>query len=306
MSNHLVSTSPSAESIRVSPRYLGQMRRADFCPRCFWYSVQLGFRHPWDMPMAGIMYNLDLFEKRLIDVHFQTNGYAPKWLKSLGCTEPVSFPAKMTQEYPELGLTLVGMPDAVFAKEGGTLCLVDYKTAKCKGADDPFMPGYEAQLWGYAQLLEHNGIGTVSSAALVYFENILADYREKPLDLLTNDGLRVPFKVKIHPVEIDLVELDGLLKTFREYVDMSEPPEGGEKCKTCQRLERLFAVEEHIRRNDRVATHLQDRQGFLRSELRRFDSLRIDALTRDSLGWEFEFEDALANGAEFTPASWDI
>jgi hypothetical protein len=252
------------------------------------------------------MYNMDNFEKRLVDAHFQANGVAPKWLKSLGCTEPVSFPAKMTQEYPELGLTLVGMPDAVFTKEDGTLCLVDFKTAKCKGADDPFMPGYEAQLWGYAQLLEHNRIGTVSSAALVYFENILADYREKPLDLLTNDGLRVPFRVTIHPVEIDLAGLDELLKTFREYVDMTEPPEGGEKCKTCQRLERLFAVEEHIRRNDRVANHFKDQLGPLRSELRRFDAQRIAALTLESRGWEFEFDDALVNGAEFTPASWDI
>ncbi|MGA2170028.1 MAG: PD-(D/E)XK nuclease family protein [Terracidiphilus sp.] len=256
--------------------------------------------------MAGLMYNMDNFEKRLVDAHFQANGFAPKWIKSLGCAEPVSFPAKMTQEYPDLGLTLVGMPDAVFAKEDGTLCLVDYKTAKYKGADDPFGPGYFAQLWGYAQLLAHNQIGTVSSAALVYFENTLADYREKPLDLLTSDGLRVPFKVKIHPVEIDLAALDELLKTFRTYVDMPEPPDGGEKCKTCQRLERLFAIEEHLRRNGRATKTLQDRQGFLRSELSRFDLERRKALTIESLGWEFEFEDALSHGADFIPAGWDI
>jgi PD-(D/E)XK nuclease superfamily len=300
------SSESSADSIRVSPRYLGQMRRADFCPYCFWYSIQLGFRHPWDMPMAGIMYNLDNFQKRLVDTHFEANGTSPKWLKSLGCTEPVAFPAKMIEEYPDLGLTLVGMPDAVFTKEDGTLCLVDYKTARCRAGDDPFMPGYEAQLWGYAQLLESNGIGTVSSAALIYFENTLADYRERPLDLLTNEGLRVPFKVKIHPVEIELAALDELLKTFRKYVDMPEPPEGAEKCRTCPRLERLFAIEEHLRRNDRVTKTLKDNQGFLRAELSRFDLERRKALALESLGWEFEFEDALLHGTDSTPACWDI
>src|ERR1017187_6734475 len=136
MGNHRISSSvTSAESIRVSPRHLGQMRRADFCPRCFSFLIGLGFRHPWDMPMPGIMYNMDAFEKRIVDSHFQVKGAVPKWLGSLGCIEPISFPRKMTQEFPELGLTLVGMPDAVFKKEDNSLCLVDFKTAKFKGAD---------------------------------------------------------------------------------------------------------------------------------------------------------------------------
>ena len=107
--------------------------------------------------MPGILFNMDRFEKILVPAHFAAKHSAPKWLTSLGCTGPVSFPRKMTEELPELGLTLVGMPDEVFSKKDGTLCLVDYKTAKFKGADDPFMPIYETQLWGYARLLEHEG-----------------------------------------------------------------------------------------------------------------------------------------------------
>jgi ATP-dependent exoDNAse (exonuclease V) beta subunit len=257
--------------------------------------------------MPGIMYHMDNFEKRIVDDHFQTRGVLPKWLGSLGCIEPVAFPRKMTQEYPELGLTLVGMPDAVFSKEDGSLCVVDYKTAKYKGADDPFMPGYEVQLWGYAQLLEHNKIGAVSSAAIVYFENALADYGEKPLALLTTDGLRVPFEVKIHPVELDLAALGELLKKFRKYVDMPQPPEGSEKCKTCQRLNRLFTIEEQLRRNDRATKTLQDNQGaFLRSELRRFDLQRIEALTLESFGWERELEDGLSGDLDRGPVDWDL
>jgi hypothetical protein len=259
------------------------------------------------MPMPGIMYHMDGFEKRIVDAHYQAKGSVPKWLRSLGCIEPVSFPRKMTQEYPKLGLTLVGMPDAVFKKTDGTLCLVDYKTAKYKGADDPFMPGYEAQLWGYAQLLRDNQIGNVSSAALVYFENTLADCAEKPLELLTNDGFYVPFKVKIHPVEIDLPTLKTLLKTFREYVDMPHPPEGSERCKTCQRLERLFDVEGQLDRKEKATKSLQDHQGeLLRSELTRWELERSKALVFESMGWEKDLEDDFSRDMDAVPAEWDI
>jgi hypothetical protein len=308
MSNQRVSSSvSSAENIRVSPRHLGQMRRAGFCPRCFWYSIALGFRHPWDMGMPGLMHHLDGFEKLVVDEHFEVKRTAPKWLANLGCSHPVEFPAKMTQDYPEFGLTLVGMPDAVFSKADGSLCVVDYKSARCKGADDPFMPGYETQLWGYSQLLEYHQIGTVSSAALVYFENTLADYGEKPLDLLTNDGLRVFFKAKIHEIELDRNGLEPLLKAFREYADMPEPPEGSEGCKTCERLDRLFSIDEHLRRNDRATKNLKDRQeGFLRSELRRFDLERRQGLVLESQGWERDLEDRLSGDVDRGPADWDL
>jgi hypothetical protein len=304
MSNHRVSSQePSTQNIRVSPRHLGQIRRADFSPRCFWYSIALGFRHPWDMPMPGIMHNMDRFEKLLVDEYFDVKRTAPKWLASLGCSHPVEFPAKMTQDYPEFGLTLVGMPDAVFSKADGTLCVVDYKTARNKGEDDPFLPAYEVQLAGYAQLLEYNQIGTVSSAALVYFENTLADYNDKPLDLLTNDGLRVFFKAKIHEVELDRGGLEPLLKAFREYADMPVPPEGGENCKTCQRLERLFAIQHGLRSREGTIGALQDcERTFLNSQMRKWASYQRVDRALESLGWERDLEDGLSGDLDRGPA----
>lgn len=307
MSNHPVSSQESsAQNIRVSPRHLGQMRMADFDPHCFWYSVALGFRHPFDMSMPGILYNMDRFEKLLVDAHFDAKKSAPKWLASLGCTGPASFPAKMTEDIPSLGLTLVGMPDAVFTKKDGTLCLVDYKTAKCKGADDPFMPIYETQLWGYARLLESNGIGKVSSAALVYFANTLSDYSDKALDLLTNEGIRVPFEVKIHQVKLDLKALDPLLKEFRRYVDMVTPPEGNVDCKTCKRLDALFDIEFRQRGLKKRIKDLEYRDTAamnffiqLRDQEQRLDR------ARQSVGWENELADSMPPDFDCRPAAWD-
>src|ERR1019366_8557814 len=118
--------------LRVSPRHLGQMQLANFCDRCFFYQVQLNFHLPFDRPMPGIMYNMDLFEKRIVRVHLDEHGKLPRWLDSLDCISTVEFPPKMTIEFPDLDVTLVGMPDEVFRKRNNNLYLVDYKTARYK------------------------------------------------------------------------------------------------------------------------------------------------------------------------------
>jgi hypothetical protein len=233
--------------LRISPRHLGQMKLGNFCPRCFWYQLQMNFKMPFDRPMPGIMYNLDHFEKAIVGAHFQSKGHAPKWLDPLGCKAPVEYPAKMTEEFPDLDITLVGMPDAVFSNDKGNLVLIDYKTAGFKGSEDPFMPTYETQLLGYAHLLESNEVGKVDSAALVYFQNEAKANQDDPLKLLTADGFTLPFEVKIHMVDLDMLALDPLLEQIREYADLPNPPEGLIKCKDCSRLQLLLDADEKLR-----------------------------------------------------------
>ena len=209
-------------------------------------------------------------------------------------------------EFPKYDLTLVGMPDALFRKKDGTLCLIDYKTARYKGADDPFMPGYETPLWGYARLLEHHGIGTVSSAALVYFENSLADYSNKPLDLLTSDGLSVPFTVKVHKVEIDREGLEPLMKAFRMYADMEKPPEGNDGSKAYERLKGLFDIEQRLRGSQKFAKGLENRDSAtLIRMINSWKSERREARARESLGWECELADSMSEYTDCIPAAWD-
>ena len=202
--------------------------------------------------MPGIMYYLDMFEKAIVDAHVEAEGELPAWLEDLNCETTVEFPSKMTAEFPKFDITMAGMPDAVFKKRSGKLCLVDYKTALAKGDADPFWPIYRIQLAGYVHLLEANKIGVVDSAALVYFENQAKAYRSSPLDLLSEQGFHIPFKVTIHEVDIDRSELEPLLKRFRDYADLKTPPEGLEKCKDCAKLEQLFKIEQDIRNMEDV------------------------------------------------------
>jgi hypothetical protein len=191
-------------------------------------------------------------------------------------------------EFPEYDITLVGMPDAVFLKANKKLCLVDYKTAICKGDNDPFMPGYKTQLLGYTHLLEANNLGTVDTCALVYFENILSDFELTPLDLLTLGGFDVPFHVKIHEVEIDRSELDPLLKQLREFADKEFPPKGRRKCHDCALLQKLLDGEV-LRRGAEVDARNRD-------SLARIFSRRLEAerqIARE--GWQEQEDGSEAN-----------
>jgi len=242
--------------------------------------------------MPAIMFNMDKFEKLLVEDHFAAKGTAPDWLKELELAKPVDFPAKMTEDIPEYGLTLVGMPDAVFEMEDGNICVVDYKTAGYKGDDDPFMGSYQAQLWGYARLLQHHDIGRVRKAALVYFENDLADFEDDSDDLFTKDGLFVPFSVKIHEVDIDLRALDKLMKDFRAYADMAAPPRSREACKTCPRLKHLLDIGFKQFNSLKVVKDLENKDtATLNFILRQRAADQRQDRVRESLGWEDDMTD---------------
>jgi len=293
-------------NIRVSPRHLGQQRHPGFC-LCCCVSIGMGFRYPFDFGMPGLMHNMDRFEKNLVQAYYDSNGELPGWLSELGCTEPVAFPAKMTQEFPKLGLTLVGMPDAIFRKDDGSLCVVDYKTAKPKGADDPFMPIYETQLWGYAQLAQHYQLGDVSSASLVYFGNALKEFENKPLDLLTKKGMQVPFEVKMHPVDVDLDELARLLKKFRDYADMESLPDGVEGCKNCRLVERFVEILHSDDARRKMINDLWNRdRASMNMVLKSRAAEQRASLVEASRNWELDLEDAASNDFDSEPGPLDF
>jgi hypothetical protein len=236
----------------------------------------MGFKLPFDRSMPGLIYDLDAFEKKVVKRHIAEHDALPEWLKDLGCTGTVDFPPKMTIDFPKYDVTLVGMPDEVFRKSNDRLCLVDYKTALCKGGNDPFLPVYQAQLLGYVHLLEANDVGKVDQCALVYFENKLKDEGIDPLDLITDDGFDVPFRVTIHEVEVNRSDLDGLLKKIRSYANENHPPKGSCKCKNCPLLQNLLDFEVNQRNQEDFA---RQRDGLARALSRELESYRVQART---------------------------
>ena len=289
---------------RVSPRSLGALLVEPFCPRDYYYQVQMGFKLPFDRPMPGIMYNLDNFQKAIVEAHLDSEAELPEWLQALDCTSSIAFPPKMTAEIPEYDLTMVGMPDAVFKKTNGDLCVIDYKTARYKGADDPFLPIYEIQLLGYAFLLESNEIGKVDSAGLVYFENQLKEHQLDPLNLLSKHGFDVPFAAKIREVQLDRSALKPLLKRYREFADMTNPPEGLEQCKNCALLEKLFSFEQNLRNQEDSLRRRNDY--FLKVRLPKIEAWRRRAKHAWNLTEDDDQELIDLDFLDSVPASWDL
>jgi hypothetical protein len=168
------------------------------------------------------------------------------------------------------------------------------------------MPIYETQLWGYARLLESSGVGKVSSAALIYFANTLSDYSENALDLLTNEGISVPFEVKIHEVKLDVKALDPLLEEFRRYADMVTPPEGNLDSKTRKRLDALFDIEFRQRGNQKTIKDLEYRDtATMNFIMQSRDREQRIARVRESFGWENELADSMPPDSDCRPAAWD-
>jgi hypothetical protein len=169
------------------------------------------------------------------------------------------------------------------------------------------MPIYETQLWGYAQLAQHYRLGDVSSAALVYFGNTLKDFESEPLDLLTKKGLRVPFEVKIHQVDVDLDELVNLLNTFRKYIDMDNPPDGREGCKNCERVNRMYQILRSGETRHKLVADLLDRNpATMNMLLRKHGDIRRDAILRESMRWENSLTEPLPCDWEYVPGASDL
>jgi hypothetical protein len=253
------------------------------------------------------MHNMDRFEKRLVASHHAEKGRLPKWLSSLGCTEPVGFPAKMQMDFPKYGITLVGMPDDLFRMKDGDLYLVDYKTARCKGEDDPFMSTYVVQLLGYAILLERQNVGKVTKAALIYFENQLSNFQEEPLGLLSDEGLTVPFAVKIHEVELDRRSFEPMLQRYRELADTPSPPTGRQGCKNCAKLQKLFEMVKKSKAGQSAlaGAELQDRQVFNSILHSMISSRRSDAAQASQERYD-KVDDIDALLIDSTPSASDL
>lgn len=292
------------DSVRVSPRHLGRMTLADFCARCYFFMVMMLFRFPFELPMPGLMYHLDIFEKKYVQAFLASEGELPPGMEDLGCNSVVGFPRKLTADFPKYDLTLVGMPDEVLQKPDGKLVVIDYKTAIAHGGDDPLLPLYSVQLLGYAELLERAGVGEVDSAAIVYFANESKDYRDCPLDLATDTGFSLPFKITTQPVELDRKQLEPLLKRFRQFVNMKLPPAGREKCRDCQRLQLLLDNEANRRGAEE---YLRNRDGLARVTSRKLQREREGALA----AWHEELEADMhiptdLSVIESVPAAWDF
>jgi len=95
------------------------------------------------------------------------------------------------------------------------------------------------------------------------------------------------------------------MKRFREYADLTAPPEGCADCEECELLDRLFDAETYRSNNARSYSNARD--SYQRSII--LDHIirgHHQHLAVNSGRWELELESRGTDSFDSVPADWDI
>jgi hypothetical protein len=225
--------------MQISAKDLGWLATSDFCPRCFW--ITRHDRHlPYQTPFAGIFSSIDAYTKHIVAKHFERNRTLPVWLGEVGRVKkqieikPTGFRTVVD------GVTLTGIPDAMFQRSDNSYVILDYKTAKYTGTQDALMPVYDVQLNGYALIAESIGLKPVNDLFLVYFEPPYKErFDELDMEHTTEEGFEMPFVPRVHRVVKNTKEVLALLQKAERIYDLASPPKGAAGCEDCKRLGEL-------------------------------------------------------------------
>lgn len=234
------------KQITISARQLGELSLGSFCERCYWLSLRLDKKLPYQMPMPGIFSSIDSYSKKITNYHYDTNARVPDWFSSLGIFErpmPVPHFSKFFIVDSVTEICLRGGLDEVFKCKDGSFFIVDYKTAKYSKTQDALLPLYEVQLNSYAYIGNRNQFNPVSGLALVYYEPVGDILPADVNSVVTLDGFNLRFSSSLHPVRMDPDKMiPPLLREVRRIADASKTPNRKDGCENCERLDKLIAI----------------------------------------------------------------
>jgi CRISPR/Cas system-associated exonuclease Cas4 (RecB family) len=227
----------------IGVKELGNLAKADFCPRCFWYEKHFG---PFPGFFPGVFNVIDTNLKNSVWSRWEKERKLPEWLKienvdevlpaeSIGIVEKIRGRKYLIVRDEKTGLILRGIPDLILKLKDNTLHIIDFKTSQFKEKDQ-FFPMYEVQLNGYALLATKM---KVSKLSLVYF----SPTNETSDEIFTNDNFMLRFSPKVVSVEIKTGLVTELLKKAKEILDLKEPPPSRENCdKTCYYIDKILGI----------------------------------------------------------------
>lgn len=241
------------KSLAITPRNLGCINLPTYCPRCLHYLLRMRFHPPFNHFGAAIFNHLQSCQEAILGYFLEARGSLPKAFKPFcDCASRTEYPkhwSKFSYTHKS-GVVLYGAPDEILTRKDGTLCVIDHKTAHCKGDKDPFFGQYQIQVIGYADIAEGLELGDVSLGGLLYWEAQKDSVIEDPSAFHDASGLWVPFQPKGVEIEIDYRLLDPLLSELKKVADAKRLPEGREGCDDCRKLALLLAIHEEAAQKD--------------------------------------------------------
>jgi len=238
------------ESYRITPRNLGSLCLETRCDGCFYILSKLRFHAPFDHSGAAIFHDCQAMQEATVGYHLEKDGCLPKQFAPFcDCTSRAEFPkhwSKFGYEHKS-GVWLYGVPDDIFWRKGGTLSVWDHKTAHPKAGKDPYLPQYQTQVNGYANIAEVGlELGQVTNLALMYWEVQHQDVIDNPAKHVKDGTFCATFIPKPLEVELDYSKIDKLLEEGKKIWKLRTPPKHNEKCVDGKKLDALFAIQADI------------------------------------------------------------
>lgn len=231
----------------ISAKNLGAIALPDYCPRCFWIQMKMGFNTD-KIPFAkwpGVFNSIDKYTKMVVHEHFDSTESAPSWIKSMspGVVRYLPPPTwhHFSARIEPYDVIVRGSVDGLFQCEDDSFVIVDYKTAKFTATQDMLLPLYKVQLNTYAVIGEATGYDPVSGLLLIYCQPYNDDV---PEGTHLTDGFSMKFVPHTVLVERDNELLHRCLSEAARLRDIThlEDIESNPDCKDCGKLARLLEV----------------------------------------------------------------
>jgi hypothetical protein len=247
-----------SEELRITPRNLGCINLATYCPACFKYLLHQRFQPPHGMK-AAIFTDAQKCQEAILGYYFENDGGLPSefdpFCDCVGRVDCNKHWSKFKHLH-ESGVLLYGSPDEVLRRKDGSICIIDHKTAHNKGDKDEFHGQYVTQVTGYSHIAEGMGFGEATNGGLLYWWAQVEAVQADPSSHYKRATLSMPFKPCPLEVKLDYKMLPPLIKEFKKVWNASQVPDSREGCEDCKKRNLLFAIEEQFNRQDRV--ELQD------------------------------------------------
>jgi len=229
--------------VTISAKNLGQLALPDYCPRCFWLKLKMGFNLPFQI-FPGIFSTIDSYSKKITWSYYEKYKKVPPWFSEFGeftgLVPPIHH-RNFSVIDSKTGIKLTGVPDEIFKMKDGRFFIIDYKTAKFTNTQDSLLPMYVVQLNSYAYIFEKIGMGEIGGLGLVYYEPQGNAPTVSFDTVLLEDGFDIPFRAHLKKIKLDSKKVVlPLLKVVRKYAEMEKVPKGRRGCEDCEVVERMI------------------------------------------------------------------
>ena len=230
------------DPVQISAKNLGILALSDYCPRCFWLHLRLGFKMPYQI-FPGIFSSIDSYTKKITWNFFQKYGKLPPWFSEFGkFLRPIPVPgwSQFHLLDQETKVKLAGVADEIVQRDDGSYFIPDYKTAKFTANQDALLAMYKVQLNGYALIAEAICIRPVTGIGLIYYEPQTDLTGEQFDQVIRENGFEMGFGAHCLSIELNPEGIvRPLLKQVRRLADLRQAPRGRGGCEDCRLMEEM-------------------------------------------------------------------